>query len=73
MLYMDQVTKSMNGYTCSLFLGKTQEECTKLERKSKDFFTDKSFRKRALRPQTYFQQLQTVALKPVWIIESISL
>ena len=61
----EAVMKAMKNYTCSVFSGRNQHECVTLEKEAKDFFSDANVLARALNPQTYFEEISTVALREV--------
>lgn len=61
----EAVVRAMNNFTCSVFSGRNQHECVTLEKEAKDFFSDANVLARVLNPQSYFQQISTVAFKEV--------
>ena len=61
------VVKAMNNFTCSVFSGRNQHECVTLEKEAKEFFSDANVLARVLNPQSYFEQITTVAFKEVSI------
>ena len=69
----EAVVRAMNNFTCSVFSGRNQHECVTLEKEAKDFFTDANVMARVLNPQSYFQQITTVAFKEVKIFLSVFL
>lgn len=63
MKFHQGISSVMNGYTCSIFKGKNDQDCKKISKKANEFFTDDAFRKRVLKPEKYFETMKTVAMK----------
>ena len=61
----EAVVRSMNNFTCSVFSGRNQHECVALEKEAKEYFSESNVLARLLNPQTYFEQIKTVAFKEV--------
>ena len=63
-----------NEITQQVFSGRNQHECVTLEKEAKEFFSDANVLARVLNPQSYFQQITTVAFKEVskYIVTNLS-